>query len=340
MAVALVLVFGISCLLTAVIRYLALRFEVLDHPVSRSAHSQPVPVGGGLAIVVAFYCALVWWYFRSGLPGSVFMALCGGLGIAVIGWLDDIYRLDISWRLPVQVLAAAWAVLWLGPAPIIPFGPWVLEAPWLITPLSIAALVWLLNLYNFMDGIDGLAGAEACYVCGACFLLIIVASQSVAGPVAAVLGAASAGFLVFNWPPARIFMGDVGSGFIGYVLGVLALVSMQDSSLNLWVWLLLLGVFVVDATVTLLRRVARGEKWFEGHSSHAYQQAARRFGSHGQVTLGILAINVVWLTPLAAMAAALPGMGVYLAVLGMLPLLFLTIRFRAGITPVPGMQNK
>ncbi|MFM1895698.1 MAG: hypothetical protein RLZZ385_772 [Pseudomonadota bacterium] len=332
----LALVFAASCCMTWLVRRWAIHYQLLDHPVARSAHTQPVPVGGGVAIVVSCYLAWSWMYLQGLLELSAYMALWGGIVIAVLGLLDDRLRLDINWRLPVQLLAAVWAVVWMKSTPAIQIGPFVLDVPWLMILLSILALVWLLNLYNFMDGIDGLAGSEACFVTLVSCLLFITVGQSAVGLVVAVLGAASAGFLVWNWPPARIFMGDVGSGFVGYILGVVALHSMLDNSLNLWVWLLLLGVFVVDATTTLLRRLTSGEKWFEGHSSHAYQHAARRYGSHGKVTLAVLVINVTWLAPLAILASRFPAMGVYITLLGMLPLLYLTHRFRAGQqTPTP-----
>src|SRR5690606_17291136 len=183
------------------------------------------------------------------------------------------------------------------------------ELAWFGHALAALYLVWLLNLYNFMDGIDGIASVEAICVAlgGALVYLLSVSASGVAAsggwlpPV--LLAAAVAGFLVWNFPPARIFMGDAGSGFIGIVLGVLSIQAAAMQPALLWCWLILLGVFVVDATQTLLRRLLRGEKVYEAHRSHAYQFAARACGRHLPVTLAVLALNVLWLLPVAVLVA-------------------------------------
>lgn len=128
-------------------------------------------------------------------------------------------------------------------------------------------------------------------------------------------------------------MGDVGSAYLGFVLGVMVLATSAEGPLNLWVWLILLAVFITDATVTLLRRLLRGERWYEAHRTHAYQHAARRFGSHRKVTLAVGALNVLWLLPLAGAACIFPGHGWWLAVVAYLPPLLLAIRFGAGKAP-------
>lgn len=184
-----------------------------------------------------------------------------------------------------------------------------------------------------MDGIDGIAGVEAVTVAAGAALLLWVRGDAAMAGVLVLLAAAVLGFLAWNWPPARIFMGDVGSAYLGFVLGVMALATSAEGPLNLWVWLILLAVFITDATVTLLRRLLRGERWYEAHRTHAYQHAARRFGSHRKVTLAVGALNVLWLLPLAGVACALPGYGWWLAVVAYLPLLLLAVKFGAGQAP-------
>jgi Fuc2NAc and GlcNAc transferase len=115
------------------------------------------------------------------------------------------------------------------------------------------------------------------------------------GPVLLCLAGAVAGFLVWNRCPARIFMGDTGSGFLGFTLGAPAILTLGDGGITLWSWAILLGVFIVDATLTLLRRMLNGERWYQAHRTHAYQHAARRWGSHRRVTVAVLSINVLWL---------------------------------------------
>jgi Fuc2NAc and GlcNAc transferase len=176
-------------------------------------------------------------------------------------------------------------------------------------------LVWMTNAYNFMDGIDGLAAVQAVTVGagGALVHSLAVAAPSWQLPLLA--AAASLGFLAWNFPRARIFMGDVGSGFLGLLFALVALQAAMVQSALFWAWLVLLGVFVVDATATLLRRVLAGERIFEAHRTHAYQRAARRLGSHVPVTLAVAVINTVWLLPIACLVAlervqAIAGLGV------------------------------
>ncbi|MBL4820105.1 MAG: glycosyltransferase family 4 protein [Gammaproteobacteria bacterium] len=326
------LVFALVCAaaMTWVVRQIALRNRLLDIPVDRSAHRTPTPVGGGVAIVIPFYL-MAGYYFGQGLiPPNEFIALLSGIAVAAVGLADDVTQLSIRWRLPVQFAAAIWAVWWLGDVSVIPIIGWNLAFPPLLYILTVLALVWLLNLYNFMDGIDGLASTEASFVTLMTCLIVLNSSDQVVTLLSALLCAATIGFLLWNWPPARIFLGDTGSSFLGYCLGLLALFSMQHGSMNLWAWLLLLGFFVVDATYTLIQRIRDGRRWYVGHDTHAYQHAAKRFKSHRKVTLGILLINLLWLAPLAWLANLFPPLGLLITVVGLAPLVFLVKYFGAG----------
>lgn len=324
----------VSSWLTGALRRYALRTQLLDLPNARSSHSRPTPRGGGLAIVVSFNLALlVSWWLGAVAPEFVAAAGIGGLLIAAVSYLDDRHNLPARWRFPVHLIAAGVALWWLGGFPALPLPGLELGFGWLGIPLGVLCIVWLLNLYNFMDGIDGIAGVEAVTVAAGAALLLWVRGDAAMAGVLVLLAAAVLGFLAWNWPPARIFMGDVGSAYLGFVLGVMALATSAEGPLNLWVWLILLAVFITDATVTLLRRLLRGERWYEAHRTHAYQHAARRFGSHRKVTLAVGALNVLWLLPLAGVACALPGYGWWLAVVAYLPLLLLAVKFGAGQAP-------
>ena len=181
-----------------------------------------------------------------------------------------------------------------------------------------------------MDGIDGLASIEAiCVCCGAALAAWLSGfHELVWAPL--LLAATVMGFLYWNFPPARIFMGDAGSGFLGITLGILSLQASWANSTFLYIWLILLGVFIVDATVTLLRRLVRGDKVYEAHRSHAYQFASRHFGSHRMVTLTVAAINIGWLLPWALAVAVLGVDGLIALILAYLPLVFLALKFNAG----------
>lgn len=325
---------AISTLVTGLSRAVANKHALLDVPNQRSSHTVPTPRGGGIGIVVAFLCSLLFAHYLVGIGFGRFLAVvvAGSLLVAGIGLWDDIRSLAARSRLAVHVLAAALLVWGAGQDAVINLGSWqpVLPQP-LLGMLLVLAVVWFLNLFNFMDGIDGLAGVEGVFVAGGGALLLALRGGGPELLPALVLALACLGFLVWNWPPARIFMGDVGSGFLGFVLAALALrTAIFSQDLPLVCWLILPGVFVADATITLLRRMARREKWYDAHRSHAYQHAATLYGSHRPVTLVVTAINLFWLLPLSVLCVILPGFDVPLVILAYLPLLALAIKFKAG----------
>ena len=322
--------------LTAALRRYALSRSIIDIPNARSSHSIPTPRGGGVAIVAAFIVSLPVLYYTALVAGAQLIAV-GGAGalVAVIGFMDDHGHIAARWRLLGHFSAGIWALFWIGGfPPILLFGLSV-DLHWFGHILAAIYLVWVLNLYNFMDGIDGIASVEALCVClGVCLLYWINDVPSLIwGPL--ILAMAVLGFLCWNFPPARIFMGDAGSGFLGVALGVLSLQAAWESSDLFWAWLILLGVFIVDATFTLLRRLIRGDKIYEAHRSHAYQFASRQFGKHLPVTLAVGAINLFWLLPIAY---CVPDWGLDGAIglaVAYFPLIILAVKFHAGALESP-----
>lgn len=325
------IIFLVSLTLTWALRHYALSRSLIDVPNARSSHSVPTPRGGGVAIVLAFTLALGLLLCIGLITSMVFCAIAGaGALIAVIGFMDDHGHIAARWRLLGHFVAATWLLFWLGGLPSVQFGGGRVDLGWLGHVLAVFYLVWLLNLYNFMDGIDGIASVEAICVClGACLLYWIGDTpQLVWAPL--LLAVAVTGFLFWNFPPARIFMGDAGSGFLGVILGGLSLQAASVSASLLWGWLILLGVFIVDATFTLFRRLIRGDRIYEAHRSHAYQFASRRFGSHLAVTMAVGAINVFWLLPIAVGVTRYGLDGSLGLILAYAPLLVLAIKFHAG----------
>jgi Fuc2NAc and GlcNAc transferase len=279
---------------TWVATQIALRDGMVDVPNARSSHGRPTPRGGGLGIVVVVTVAAAFVAVRGGdVRATALALLVGGLPIAAVGWLDDRRDVPTLVRLGVHVGGASTAVVLLGGLPELALGEaqLALGAPGAVLAVLIA--VWCTNAYNFMDGIDGIAGAEGVVV-GLGLAVLLWPAAGLAS-LAAVVGGACAGFLVWNWQPARVFMGDVSSGFLGFTFSVLALAGARAGALDLPVSLLLLGVFLVDATATLLRRIAAGERFMEAHRSHAYQRAVQRGWSHAQVTSTVVALDVVLL---------------------------------------------
>ncbi|HUQ47305.1 MAG TPA: glycosyltransferase family 4 protein [Gemmatimonadaceae bacterium] len=295
----------LSWLLASRVRLYALD-RLLDVPNERSSHSVPTPRGGGLAIAFTALGGIVLAAVLHWIDWNLAIALTGGGAmIAAIGWIDDHRSLSALTRFAVQFLSAGWAIYWLGGLPSLSVGSATLHMGVVGSILGIVGIVWAINLYNFVDGIDGLAAGEAISTGVIGGLILLAMGQTGLATVSLIIAAANAGFLPLNWAPARLFMGDVGSGMLGYLFAVLAIASENSGAMPLLLWVLLLGAFVFDATVTLCRRIAHGERWYHAHHSHAYQRMVQAGKSHAQVSSTILVINlalallatVAWLRP-------------------------------------------
>ncbi|WP_339429546.1 glycosyltransferase family 4 protein [Pseudomonas taetrolens] len=320
-----------AVLLTGALRRYALANQLIDTPNARSSHTVPTPRGGGVAIVISFCSALPFLALVGVLSWGFTLSLLGaGIGIAVLGFLDDHGHIAARWRLLGHMLGAGYALYWLGGLPPITIFGAVIDFGWVGHIGAVLYLVWMLNLYNFMDGIDGLASVEAITTCLGAVVIYALCGFDVLIWPPALLAVTVAGFLYWNFPPAKIFMGDAGSGFLGITLGILSLQAAWTSPALFWAWIILLGVFIVDATFTLIRRLVRGDKVYEAHRSHAYQFASRLYGKHLTVTLAVGLINVFWLLPVALCVTLLGLDGVLGVVLAYMPLIFLAVKFHAG----------
>lgn len=300
----LLVVFLVTVVLTGIFRKYALWRNVMDIPNERSSHSIPTPRGGGIAMVLVYLFALAYQLNITGFSNEQLALLVGGGVIALTGFLDDHHSLAARWRLLIQILVSVMMVVSAGELPTINILNRTVQPDIVAYPLLVLTLVWMTNLYNFMDGIDGLSGTEAVSVCFIISIIYKITGFIPNDGIAVLLLASSvAGFLVWNFPPARIFMGDVGSGFIGLLLGGLMLRDADKEPKFLFVWLILLGVFIVDATMTLFYRIYKKERFYEAHCTHAFQYASRIYGSHKKVTLSVLMINLFWLAPMALIVA-------------------------------------
>ncbi|MEA3108212.1 MAG: glycosyltransferase WbpL [Gammaproteobacteria bacterium] len=292
----------------------------------------PTPRGGGLAVVLAFMGAVAFLVSAGFLQRNLaFVLAAGGGAVALTGYLDDRKTLPASIRICVHIIAAILAVMVLGGITEQTLRNMGLHGAWAGGLLGLMALTWSTNLFNFMDGIDGMAGSEAVFVAAAGALLNWrYGGDSGLTAAMLVLAAATLGFLIWNWPPASIFMGDVGSGFLGFTLGVLGLAASRYSVARIEVWVILNGVFIVDATVTLLTRIMRGDRWFEAHRQHAYQKLASRWKAHLPVTVLVITINLIWLFPWAWIAVLYPARALLCAIAALFPLIVFTSLFGAG----------
>ena len=296
--------FAVAAAGTWLARRYALRRALIDHPGERRSHVSPTPRGGGLGIAVALLLALAWLGWM--LPAQRVLLLSGAAGLALVagvGWADDHRPLPASLRLLVHALAAlllAGALLWQG-APA-----------WLALAAALLALV-LVNAWNFMDGIDGLAASQAAL---AALGYLLLAGGGAAGWVAAALLAAALGFLPFNFPRARVFLGDVGSCSLGFGLACGCALLLQERGLPALPWLLLpLLAFLLDSGFTLFSRILNKETWWQAHAKHAYQHWARRSG-HAPVVLGYGSWTVLAVAAMLGFRQAGPGVAVVLLCAG------------------------
>ncbi len=319
-----------------VMRYAEL-LRLVQIPNNRSSHEKPTPSGGGIGIAVSV--TLAGGILISDLSTPLREILWLAIWLAVIGLLDDIHFLSIKIRVGMQMLVVAGLLMLLGDLPpVILFENMALQGLFLSILLLLTG-VWWINLFNFMDGVDGIAGAQAVtMLLPAAALAAWTNADAMANPVWILIlcmGVATMGFLLLNWPTARIFMGDVGSNWLAFSIFAVALLTIQAGWLSYPAWLVLAAVFVTDATVTLLARMVRGDRWYEAHRSHAYQRLSRRWRGdrktgHRTVTLLTVAVNVLWLSPLAWACLRFPQWELAWLALAYAPLILLTVSLGAG----------
>ncbi|MGE4287714.1 MAG: glycosyltransferase family 4 protein [Salinivirgaceae bacterium] len=273
--------------LTYLVRQLALKKNIIDNPNERSSHTVPTPRGGGLAIVLVWFGGLLLLFLQHKIEASLFFALLSGLVLAVVSFLDDIFDLKPIIRILAQAFSALGALYFLGGFQLLPdlnhtFVVWILNF------LFFIGIIWFINLFNFLDGIDGYASQEAIMV--AAGLLLLTRNQ-----LLGLLMAAVAGFLCWNRPKAKIFMGDVGSTQLGFVLVVLGLYFHNTGEISILSWLVLTSLFWFDATFTLYRRWRNKEQLSKAHKKHAYQRLTQGGWSHLKVDLWAMGLNFLFI---------------------------------------------
>ena len=322
----------LTLMLTILIRKNALQKNQLDIPNERSSHTAPTPRGAGVAVATVFIVGLFALRVADKISDKTFISIAlPGFFVAIIGRLDDLgYLTSAKWRLVGHFFVAAVAVWLVGGLPSLLITNSSIDFGVVGNVLAVIYLVWMLNLFNFMDGIDLITGVETITASTAAAIFLAVKAGGDFWFVPAILAATVLGFMFLNIPPAKIFLGDVGSGFIGFVVALISLVTADENALIAWAMVILLAVFISDSTVTLLRRITKREHLYVAHRTHAYQNLTKRFNSHLSVSLGVGAINLIWLVPIAWLVAnenVMPIIGVTIAYI---PVIALALFLKAG----------
>lgn len=325
--------FILSFFLTKLYVVFAEKVKILDYPNERSAHKNPIPRGAGISFYLSFNIILAFllWQERISLQYA-FPLMMGGAVVVVLGYWDDLSSISALIRLFVHFLASVFIFSLLSNGfsehVDISFLP---SWPWLTTIFCILFIMWFINLYNFMDGSDGLAASMG--IVGS--ILIAVISFLQGNPNLAliyiVLAYAIGGFLMLNWTPAQVFMGDAGAYFLGYVFGSLALITKLYYSSSLYVHLIIFGFFIVDATWTLIRRAVRGEKLYLGHRTHAFQKLISNGWGAGRVLTFYILGTILWLFPVSLFCIHWHDYSFMFLVIAYIPVFYFVLKVRAGV---------
>lgn len=268
-------------------------------PGERQSHDVATPAGGGLGIVFSIVVTSVCLQFVVSLPAFWWQNMLPGiLLLTIVGWRDDKNSVSALIRLLVQLAVSLW---------LLGFG-WsqfsISGVGWF--SCIVVAMVWFMNLYNFMDGSNGMAGFQGVFAGLLMAVFFQAGDQSAMALLALSVAAACGGFLPLNFPDARVFMGDVASVPLGFIFASLAIFGVQTGSLSLALSLLIMSVFIVDATLTLFTRALSGERWYTAHTQHVYQRLIIRGWSHRQVLMVFQAINVILVLPAIVLAEMYP----------------------------------
>ncbi|MFT5211455.1 MAG: Fuc2NAc and GlcNAc transferase [Flavobacterium sp.] len=313
----LLLLFGIALLSyfgSLLYRFYALQKGVVAEVNKRSAHDIPVPTGSGLVLLMVFcFSLLILWYWEI-LGQKIILACLGPLLVSIIGFLDDRGEIAVSRRILLYLVAAIWTVIVLG-FPTLNFLGYIVDLHFAGLLLAVISLFWLQNLFNFMDGMDGIAASEVIFVCLS-VIVIVWPNHNEWTILCLICCLLALGYLPINLPPAKLFMGDAGSNLFGLLLG---LMIISGELVSIWVWIILLSQFIVDACLTVCVRLVKKEKIYESHSQHAYQHLNRKFGTKSILFLTI-SINLLWLYPLAWFAHLSPDHSLILLTLAVLPI--------------------
>jgi Fuc2NAc and GlcNAc transferase len=291
----------------------------------RTLHKIPTPKGAGVVFSLIFVIFCVFFWINNLLTGDIALLLSsGGLIVALFGIYDDINDIKAVKKIIFQTVISIFSVIWLNGGPLY----LLYEFPiYLSVAFTVFFLVWVMNAYNFMDGVDGIAVSGAIYASMSISILMLF-SQGFSEIVKLLflLTSVLLPFLFVNWPPAKFFMGDSGSMFLGYFFGVLFLYTVQLNYVSMWIWMVTFSYFIADTTFTQLSRLIIVKKWYLAHKSHAYQNFAR-VNSHAKTIYLLVCYQIVWVSPLIVWSYYNPDKEVIVALLSLLPGLFFSYKY-------------
>lgn len=338
----LVVIAVFAYILTGVVRAYSIKHSLIDNPNERSSHESPTPRGGGLSISICVVTSILILTCIGWLPGNYAIAMAGGgILVAVVGWMDDHRDISASWRGVLYLIAAVLALLFIGGLEQVKIGDIIIYLGFTGSVLAVVGITWLTNLYNFMDGTDALASMEAISTGAFTGILFWLNNQYGIAVICMVVATACLGFLLWNWPPAKIFMGDVGSCLIGYIFGVLAVVGEVTSTVPIYIWIILMSVFICDATFTLIYRFFKREKWYSAHRSHAYQRLTQLGISHACIAISIFILNIGILWPAAYISYKMNNISVVITALSIILMFILWLSIQYNYQrKIPDLRGK
>lgn len=308
----------------------ACRHDIIARINSRTLHTRLVPRGAGVVLGSVFVLFTTAAWTIGVVPQDLALGLIfGGAVATLVGFADDVWQIRASWKLGIHAcLALCLLFIWYRPL----YAPALAGSAPGVRLLALALLafvpVWLINMYNFIDGIDGMASGGAVFICATTVLVLhLKAADSGLIFTVTLLGCCCLGFLFLNLPPARMFMGDAGSIFLGFSVSAVAIWSILSGQIGAWTWLVILSYFIGDTTTTTLSRMVLVPKWYGVHRSHAYQNLARIMNSHARVVYGVTLYHFCWALPLAVWSTVRPEYGPLAAVLSLGPVVLWTLRF-------------
>ncbi|HAZ8808314.1 TPA: glycosyltransferase family 4 protein, partial [Legionella pneumophila] len=281
----------VSAILTKLFALFAQHTKLIDIPNERNLHSRPTVRGGGLVFIgLSLFC----WFFICNsqffLTLDQFIFSIAIIFIATISFIDDFYNLSVTIRFFFQCLIAFLIVIFILPSQL-DFGLFLFENTYLIAFFLFFAVIWAINHFNFMDGLDGFCASQAIFLLAAYALFFNSAGSLIYQDFCLILISSLAGFLIFNFPPAKIFMGDVGSASLGLITFFIAIIAQKNYQIPILYWFILNSLFLFDSTVTLIRRIIKHEKWFSPHKKHAYQRLKQLGINSRFILLGQAIIN-------------------------------------------------